>query len=380
MNTNLLSLRSSRSNRAFTLVEMLVSMVILAVILVLMTKIIDATGKTWASTTGKIEQFRDARQGFEAITRRLSQATLNTYLDYEFDATRSSVSRYVRQSDLRFISGPSEGAGGTVGLLPGTVDSVTHSVFFQAPLGQVQNTQNMHLKNLVNTSGYWVEYLSDESWRPEFLNATLHPPVKKRWRLMELMEPSENMSVYSYTSGTDGSGNARASTYTGKDWFQATLAMDPKTRPAHALADNVVGLIILPKLTSEDESATNGTDPGATTLIAPGYVYDSTATTSNAKTNPKNQLPPLVQVTMVAVDEATFNRCHPNQQDEPAFPAIGEGKDKYFGIKDKFTDPTKYVDDLNSFATVLALQRLEYRVFTTTVSIRAAKWSTEQKN
>ena len=347
-----------RSRPGFTLIEMLVSMAILAVILILMTKIIDATGKTWQSTTGKLEQFRDARQGFESITRRLSQATLNTYLDYDW--VGNTPKRYMRQSELRFISGSSK-SGGDKALLPGSIESLTHSVFFQAPLGYTKDPANAHLKNVLNTCGYWLEYLSDETWRPDFLKGRQNPPSKKRYRLMELMEPSEAMNVYTYTSGTDGSGNARASTYKGKDWFRTSVALAPTERPAHSLADNVVGLILLPKLTKQDGYADDA--------LAPSYLYDSTKSdVVDPKLNPENQLPPIVQVTMVAVDEASFSRRYTDP--EAAAPD--------FGMAEGFTTAADYEKDLKTFTDELSKEHLVWRVFTTNVSIRAAKWSAGQ--
>ena len=44
------------------------------------------------------------------------------------------------------------------------------------------------------------------------------------------------------------------------------------------------------------------------TRLAPQYSYDSTAANLDPTINPKNQLPPVVQLTVVAVDEATFGR------------------------------------------------------------------------
>ena len=93
-------------------------MAIIILLLLVLVGMVNQTSNIWRGTTGRIEQFRQARDGFEAMTRRLSQATLNTYLDY-VDASgnpRSSASmapnlasfvpaRYVRQSELRMLSG-----------------------------------------------------------------------------------------------------------------------------------------------------------------------------------------------------------------------------------------------------------------------------------
>ncbi len=107
--------RDRRSPAAFTLVELLVSMVLLILIVAIVLQMSDQTGKIWHDSASKIQSFQDARAGFEAMTRKLSQATLNTYYDY-YDAKnrpRKSLtgsdlvnftpSRYDRISDLHFI-------------------------------------------------------------------------------------------------------------------------------------------------------------------------------------------------------------------------------------------------------------------------------------
>jgi len=113
---------------AFTLVEVLVSATIFVVILGFMLRVSDQTSRIMRSTTGKVEQFREARTGFERITTRLSQATLNTYWDYN-NATLPT--RYERRSELRFVSGSAASLLGN----NGTQTRVTHCVFFNAPLG-----------------------------------------------------------------------------------------------------------------------------------------------------------------------------------------------------------------------------------------------------
>ncbi len=124
--------------------DLLVSTVILAIILVVIFSITQQTGRVWKSSQAKIESFQSARAAFESLTRKLSQATLNGYYDY-FDANGRTPkdpsydgkpARYGRQSDLHFISGP--------GLLTHPAQ-VSHAVFFQAPLGY---------SNATNWSGY----------------------------------------------------------------------------------------------------------------------------------------------------------------------------------------------------------------------------------
>ena len=133
----------------FTLVELMVSVGLISLVAFILLSMTNSTASTWRYTTGRIEQFRGANTAFESITRRLSQATLNTYWDYD---NPTKPTRYLRQSDLRFITGRTETL-----LATKTPRRPTHSVFFQAPLGFVNDDTNFSgLDNLINTWGYYV--------------------------------------------------------------------------------------------------------------------------------------------------------------------------------------------------------------------------------
>src|SRR5437870_731932 len=71
-----------QSTQAFTLVEVMVSTVIVVILAGILISATDMTAKSFARTSSKIEQFSEARRGFEVMTRRLAEATLNTYYDY----------------------------------------------------------------------------------------------------------------------------------------------------------------------------------------------------------------------------------------------------------------------------------------------------------
>ncbi|MCE9612461.1 MAG: Verru_Chthon cassette protein C [Chthoniobacter sp.] len=323
-------------------------------ICLLLVSMTNATSATWRQTTGRVEQFRSANNGYEAITRRLSQATLNTYWDYD---NPTSPKKYFRQSDLRFLSGNM--TAGTKKLLT-TVKPrrPTHGIFFQAPLGFVDDATNFSgLDNLINTWGYYVEFNYDA--RPAFiesLSAASKPANRWRYRMMELMQPSNALSIFSFTSGNPA--------YVGKEWFSTKLpaatlppAALPVT-PTHVLAENIVALVVHPRLTKKEEELTGKT-------LSKDYFYDSTVTNTDPDINPKSQLPPIVQVTMVAIDEQSAARTA-NGDKVPAFDVL---------LDTLFQDTTKFDADLTSLQTALAAQRLNFRVFTSSVSIRGAKWS-----
>ena len=345
--------RSDTDSEGFTLVELLVSVTLISLIAALLSAMTGATASTWRQTTGRIEQFRGANAGFESITRRLSQATLNTYWDYDNPQTPK---KYFRQSELRFISGNmTVGAKKLLSVVKPR--RPTQGVFFQAPLGFVDDTANFSgLDNLINTWGYYVEFNYDT--RPAFIeamSAAVKPPNRWRYRLMELMQPSNGLSIYNYTAGNPG--------YVGKEWFASSLPAvsvptAPPVTPTHILAENVIALVLRPRLSKKEEETMSKT-------LSKDYFYDSTVTNADPEINPKSQLPPILQVTMVAIDEVSANRIS-NGVNPPAFDAL---------LDTLFLDTAKFDADLVTLQTALTNQRISSRIFTSSVSIRGAKWS-----
>ena len=247
--------RPLRSRAGFSILEVLVASAVLALLLVAMLSMTDQVQKTYRSTLGKAEQFREARVAFESITRRLSQATLNTYWDYDSPTTPT---KYLRQSELRFLSGQASA------ILP-AISSSTHAVFFQAPFGFTSNSTGYGgMESMVNTWGYFIEFGSDSVLRPDPVN-TAGVPQKYRFRLYEMMEPSESLSLYKYT------GNSTASkTYTGRTWF--TDALDKPNRSSRVLAENIVALIFRPL------------DPASTPSdLTTNYTYDTAGSVANIR-------------------------------------------------------------------------------------------------
>jgi len=330
----------------FALVELLVSTVIISLLLVVLVSMTGQTVSIWRNASAKVEQFSHARDAFESLTRHLTQATLNTYWDYYDSAGRSASdtnyngtpSTYGRQSDLRFIS------------QPGVQNS--HELFFQAPFGY-SNLPN-GLESLLNTWGYYIAF-DREQGVPPFL-VGLNVPARYRFRLMEYMEPSENLQVYA------NPGTAALPT-----WFPATLPS--RATYSHVLAENVIALILLPKLPPREDASG--------TQLAPTYAYDSTLDGPNgadSNYNTKNQLPPVVQVTMVAVEETSFSRF---QGTSSAMPALG--LESLFRNAGDLHNPINpgYARDLETLKTILRANKINYRIFTTDVVLRGAKWSRE---
>jgi uncharacterized protein (TIGR02599 family) len=329
------SARLLRSRAGFSILEVLVASAVLALLLVAMLSMTDQVQKTYRSTLGKAEQFREARVAFESITRRLSQATLNTYWDYDSPTTPT---KYLRQSELRFLSGQASA------ILPGAISSTTHAVFFQAPFGFTSNsTVYGGMESMVNTWGYFIEFGSDSVLRPDPVN-TAGVPQKYRFRLYEMMEPSESLSLYNYT------GNSTASkTYKTTTWF--TDALNNPNRSSRVLAENIVALIFRPLDPSNASLTTN-------------YTYDTAGDgVAATQTATEHQLPPYIEVTMVAIDEVSARRLETG-----ATPPV-------LGLTGLFQSTSSYETNLETLRTNLTDRKINYRIFTANVSIQGAKWS-----
>jgi uncharacterized protein (TIGR02599 family) len=331
-----------RVARGFTLIELLVSTAVFSLIMVILLQTTSSVGKIWSDSTGRIEQFRSARTAFEAITRRLSQATLNTYWDYD---NPSAPTKYLRQSELRFISG--RGLAG---------NTSSFSVFFQAALGVPGASAGPSvLRGLLNTCGYYVHFGTDAPYRPPHLASAAALPDNYRFRLIEMVEPSESLAVYRFTSGKSSVGESKNLDYVGQEWFT-----EPLERPAlnRVLAENIVALIVLPKLPDVD-------DPTGAAL-APDYGYDSTTEKPDPAVNPKNQIPPIIRVTLVAIDGISARRLE-NGSTKPDL-----------GLGSLFASASSYESDLATFEQTLQSRNLNYRIFSSDIAIAGARWSREQ--
>lgn len=386
---------------AFTIVELLAATAVFIGLMLMLVTATNQTGDMWRRSSAKIEQFQQARRGFESMTRRLSQATLNTYWDYDYDVdTNGNPDRtrppkgYVRQSELRFRSGYMSKliATNDGGVRP------THGVFFQAPLGMVEDDvvtkvdpakTHRPLYGLLNTWGYFVQVDDDAQIVPDFLKGTIPPRVRSR--LMELMEPSETfkMDNPSQVVEIDANGN-KIIKKSDKNWddpaYLDWFATPVKARThVRVLAENVLALVIHPRLTQQDEVAR--ANANKKDILSPLYDYDSkrfsnqkgadTAATTRAPDsdlNPKNQLPPVVLVTMVAIDEASARRLDVLM---PGDRSYGLGLDKLFLDARKLETPEE--GDLAKLEEKLIAMKLTYRIFSSNVGIRGAKWSRSEK-
>lgn len=345
------------SIRAFTLVEVLVAFVVIMLLMLVLVNMVNLTASTWTRTKGSVEQFQQSRAAFDVVTRRLSEALLNTYLDYE-DAdgkprttanSRTFVpARYVRRSELRFLSGSG---------ITGNPRHTTHAIFFQAPLGVAEANKSQGLGQLLNSCGFFIDLDSDQAFLPSILPASF---ARERFRLKQLIQPAEKMGTYGLGASNQD--------FSSQECFTKALE---DTDSLSIVGENIIALVFLPKLSAADQAA-GGYQDGA---LAPTYGYDSTGKNADPFLNPSHQLPPVVQVTMVALDETSAMRLESDGQ--AALKTLLDGLFKQVGSTTDSSQPG-FARDLETLESFLNERRLNYRIFTSNVSLKAAKWSRDQ--
>lgn len=400
--------------RAFTLIELLVSITFLVILMLVVTQVMGIVQRTWVRTNSRVSQFREARKAFDLISSNLSQATLNTYwasnvneLTTATDGLGQQIKSpqgYMRQSELHFICGP------TSQVLPQASGNnyPGHAVFFQAPLGVVRGDDSAklaatagtastvadtaNLSNLLCGRGYFVEMGSDAYFRPVFLNSAPYNtivPTRTRLRLMEYSPTADANRIYDLTyRNTSDTTAIRA-------WYQnpetGALANDVSTLKdgdteakatfgrffTRPIAENILALIISPQT---ENTATGGNTSGNAYAIAPNYFYDSAAvpgavTSSSSPQGTQHLLPPLLKVTMIALDERSGEYLASTTNSTALSTVLS-------GLNGLFTSASSYTSDLEgtptspgAVKTLLLGAKLNYRVFTTTIALKQARWS-----
>ena len=332
--------RARRRLAGFSLVELMVSCAILAVMMGLISLAIRQMAGGIKTSTAKVDAFQSARTGFEAVSRTLGVATLNTYWDYFLLTNGSYQSRgsstnppqfYGRQSDLHFL------ITNNFFTTTNTLTPVGHSVFFQAPLGY--NTSSTNPPGSLNPCGFFVAYGNDPT-KPTLAGINDRP----RFRLYQWLPSSESLTVAS-SSGR----------ITNSAWVTPIDGVRP-------LAENIIAFVIRVPATNSTGYSTNATN----------YGWDSlTAWTTGNQPAQMHQLPPLVNVTMVAVKEAAVNRLAGTINNaSDASSAMG-----ITNFSTLFTDEAQYDADLLRLESALSGKNIPYRTFTTTVPLRGSRWS-----
>ena len=427
--------RSPSNKAGFTLIELLLSTAVIAGLMYFLVSTIDQTQKVWVRTNEKVTEFQSARSAFESMTRRLSQATLNTYWRAHDTDIANSVAtfKFRRQSELQFISGPTQrffGASPQLSNLSTPLDKAypTDAVFFQAPIGYTEEPPSSgtvklpyyrNLDSLLATCGYFIEF-GVESNRPAFID-TLTPPLpdRYRYRLMEMTIPSEHLTIFqrfkqggapddlgsidprvfdeniAYYGGMVNTSRKPIDSWVRPLWMKEAFLREAipssggkyRFTYAHVRAENIIALIVLPKLAEKDRvvPGTKNYDPTQLEL-APSYEFDSWrilsgGTATDTSTTPSrvvdntardNLLPPIVQVTMVAVDEKAMARFGPTASNIPKW------TDSLFT---KAATVSDYTTDMQTLEQRLIDDpyKPNYRIFTADIVLRGSKWSRDPK-
>lgn len=331
--------------QGFSLLEMLVSMVILGLIIVALASFVNVMGTTSKRNSAKLDAFESARTAFDSIARTIRQATLVSYLGYD---DPENPTQYELKSDLQFVSGTASALG-----LSDTGISAAHAIFFQAPIGWVGDTDLRSNNSLLNATGFFLAYGKDPGVQD--LPAAISQRLAGRFRfgLYQFLQPREKLSIYDKTVMLDSSAGVLKSngSYAGTDWFTGDALKDGGGRRnhCHLLAENVVALVVLP---------VTGGGP------ASGYLWNSRASAATMR----NRLPQSVKLMMAVIDDPSAVRLGNTEEPPPglSFPPPDNP-----GL---FTDPANFDADVAAYDVSLGKVRptLNYRIFTAEVPLNAS--------
>jgi len=318
-----------RRRAGFTLVEIMVAMTITLILMTLLLTTISQTASIWQKTRERVGSYQSARFAFDLIRKTLSQATMNVYTGYDNDSTPT---KYLRKSDLNFV----------ITAPPLTDFGQGNAIFFQAPLGITSDLNSTTpLPTLLNSTGYYLVYGKDPDLPP-----ALSALDRNQFLLKQYRAPSETMSVFKET---------------GDNWFRQDISAG---RNSSVVAQNVILLLFWPRL-SEQEDTTGD-------ALSGNFLYNS-RTGANVATQPvtANQAPPLVQVTLVAVEENSMRRLADTATPPPE---IVNALQTLF----RTSTITAYSADLATLEARLNTAKIGYQIFSATVPIRESKWSKTQ--
>ena len=332
---------------AFTLIELLAATAVLIILLGIIVGVTNSVSATMRRATAGIDALAGARAGFDTLNRSLSQATLNTYWEYD---NPLAPTVYLRQSDLQFLIRKNGNHG--------------QEIFFIAPETYAQDASLRSTRGLLNACSAFVAYGSSAQYQP---TAVGNP--KFRYRLMFGIQPTEQLEIFEKPVRTASQTESAYRTAV-QDYWTAAAWVAPIDRTSitgfvSPLAENVIALVIWPRLSSAEDAAGAELTPDGT------FTYDSQA---NALVTPQgitaNQLPPVIQVTMIAISEASAVRLDTGTSTPPA--------EIETALAGKFTNVADYQKDLDDVTKALADLNIEFKIFSTSVPLRESKWSRAQ--
>lgn len=385
--------RRRPARRGFSLIELMVATTVLSMLLIIVFQMMRGMQVTWKRVRQDVGEFKEARQAFEEISRRVGQASLNTYFSYRYDVKTVKgiqlrmAREIIPQSELHFVCGPADVLGITKKNSRQVGQRYSHGIFFQAPFGfcideDKKIKESLHyekMNGLLNGWGYYVEFNTDELDRPQFLKQLDNSPKPRpRYRLMEFRQPTEYLQIYKLHLRDLDKNADKNQIYR---WFNEgkysvnsewnTSLEDKSTdgffRTTRVVADNIVAMILHPREADEKRNSEKQE-------IAPDFHFDSRrfqwgGSKDDISLRTKHQLPPVIDVTFVAVDEVSFNRFCYEEKIQSA------DDDPEFLDKDMFTKVQDFTKDIKALEEKLKKKKLDYRVFNTSLRIRESKWT-----
>ncbi len=327
---------------AFTLVEVMVSMVILLSMMLIITEVIGQAQISWKRAASRLSQFREARQAFETITHGLRQADLQSYFSFLYNGNNLVPATpldppisYTRVAEMSMWSG---NASAVFSGLGNSSDMSGDGILFQGPFGITNDPLLRPLKNLLCARGYFVKFGSDSDYLPSGLASRLQP--KYRYRLFELRQATENNRLY----------NGNPATGTPSGWMTDLGSGEP----VQPIAENIIGVLFAPIFGSGTTSPSSLSGNIPTSQLA--FNFNSELAGANAK-----HLPKAIRVVVLAIDEeSAVKLADRNGSANPDL--LGKS-----GVN--FTSADSLEKDLVSFRDAMTRSKINFRIFTGTVAI-----------
>ncbi len=127
----------------------------------------------------------------------------------------------------------------------------------------------------------------------------------------------------------------------------------------------MIALIAWPRLPAAEDDTGQELTPDGT------FSYNSQA---NAMSTPQaitaNQLPPVVELTMIVISEASAARLDRGSSTPPT--------EIESALSGRFSKVSRYQEDLDAVSKALSDKGIDFKIFTAVVPLRESKWSRSQ--
>ena len=275
-----------RRRQGWTLIEVLVSTSILAVLVVVMAEGLNTTQRSLLASRSAAERLQVTESATRMLSQQLSQATLQTRASYD-----TALNRVVPASDLHFVCGPA------AELMSGVPGVCGDAVFFQRPGNEGS------LQRALYACGFFVQYGGDDAWRPSGFTTV---PAQKRFRLLQFHQPAGSLTLFQPSSVMGEP--SRLSQLTSRSdlyqWFDQPINDTARFKSCvSVVAENVLAMIVQTSPLAQRCHDTRR------------YQWEAGSTEAALS---RNQMPDVMEVTLVMVDETGWARLAPEQAESVA--------------------------------------------------------------